>query len=104
MLVRGFWAFSAPVVYAYSVSARTTDEGRKTYTKLYRNGEELETSLLCNLVTTWNTLEVDESWGNNALLAGKSLENSFGESILSSVKNIIQNSQHTGNQHMPWKG
>ena len=45
-----------------------------TYTKLNWDGEEVQASLLCNGITTWNTREVDESWLDNALLAGNTLE------------------------------
>lgn len=89
-LVSGFSAFSAPLgclnVSACPLVLRMVE--RVTYAKLDGNGEEVTASLLGNSIAAWNTWEVDEGWGNDALFAAKTLEDGLCEAVYMSVKPV----------------
>jgi hypothetical protein len=59
-----------------------------TYAKLNGDGEEVDTSLLSNLLTAGNTGKVDVAGLDKALLALDGLENLLGESIKWSVGQV----------------
>lgn len=75
-------AFSAPLGYGY-VSTKDTVNGTKaeTYAKLNGNGEEVNTSLLSNLLTTGDTGEVDVAGLDKALGALGGLEELLSEAV-----------------------
>lgn len=73
-------AFSAPLGYSL-VSIRGQDwGGGKTYTELNGDGEEVDTSLLGNLLTAGDTGEVDVAGLNEALGTSSSLQELLSES------------------------
>lgn len=77
-------AFSAPLGYSL-VSIRGQDWGRggkKTYAELNGDGEEVDTSLLGNLLTAGDTGKVDVAGLNEALGTSSSLQELLSESCM----------------------
>ena len=59
-----------------------------TYSELDGDGEEVDSDLLSNLLTTWNTREVDIARLDETLLALDSLEQLLGKSGNDQVRHI----------------
>lgn len=81
MLERTFTAFSAPLGYDFvSIVPDTRSSYKTTYTELDGNREEVNTSLLSDLLSAWNARQVDVAGLDETLLSLESLQDLLGES------------------------
>ena len=84
MLPRISIAFSAPLGYEM-ISWLSWTVGQTSYAKLDRDREEVDASLLGNLLAAWNARQIDIARLNETLLALDGLENLFSKPTIVST-------------------